>query len=310
MKNSQFIGKIYLASIFFAITFSFAANVKAVCTIGSNLILNGDAETDTALTGTGSDHDLSNWDLETNTFTAVRYTAGGGFPTVSDPGPASRGNFFFAGGPGGGLTSSGTQIINVTDCAANIDAGLQPYDVSGFFGGFASQADSANLTLNFKNIANTIISSVTIGNVTSTDRGNLTGMLFRNTNGIVPSGTRTVEVILAMPPAGGYNDGYADNLSFVLNNPITAANASISGRVQTADGGGISNAILQLTNTATNETKFVRSSSFGRYVFSDLEAGQTYILFINSKRFSFNNPSRIITLSADLTDEDFVADSK
>lgn len=310
MKSSRFIGKIFSVSIFLAITFTFAANVKAVCTIGSNLILNGDAETDSALGGTGSDHDLSNWDSETNTFTAVRYTAGGGFPTASDPGPANRGNFFFAGGPGGGSTSSGTQIINVTDCAASIDANRQPYDLSGFFGGFASQPDSANLTINFKNIGNTTLGSTTIGAVTSSDRGFVTALLSRSTSGIIPSGTRTVEVVLSMPPSVGYNDGYADNLSFVLNNQITAANASIGGRVQTADGRGITNAALILTNSITNETKIVRSSSFGRYVFTDLEAGQTYILTVTAKRFAFTNPNRIITLSEDLTDADFTADSK
>lgn len=311
MKNSLFIEKIYFLSFFLAITFTLAANVEAVCTIGSNLILNGDAETDSALAGSGSDHDLSNWDTETGSFTVVRYTTGGGFPTVSDPGPASRGTFFFAGGPISNVTSGGTQVINVADCATNIDANRQPYDVSGFFGGFQNNLETATLTLTFKNNANVSLGSTSIGNVTANDRGQSTALLQRSTNGIIPSGTRTVEVTLSMSPSppGTYNDGYADNLSFVLNTP-TAANALISGRVQTADGGGISNAILQLTNTATNETKFVRSGSFGRYVFGDLETGQTYILFVTAKKFSFNNPSRVITLSADLTDEDFVTDSK
>lgn len=230
MKNSQFIGKIYFASIFLAITFAFAANVKAVCTIGSNLILNGDAEADTALAGSGLDHDLSSWNPEAGSFTAVRYTTGGGFPTNSDPGPASRGNFFFAGGPQNGVTSSGTQIIDVTDCSARIDASRQIYDVSGFFGGFASQPDTATFTLNFKTEDNFDIGTVSIGTVTAGDRGNTTGMVSRAANGLIPPGTRTIEVVLSMPPSSGYNDGYADNLSLILSIPAG-----------TWDGGGATN---------------------------------------------------------------------
>lgn len=90
----------------------------------------------------------------------------------------------------------------------------------------------------------------------------------------------------------------------------TAANASISGRIITADGRGIRNVTLQLTNLTTNETKTCRSGSFGRYNFADLESGETYILSVTAKRFSFSNPSRVITLSEDLADEDFVSDSK
>lgn len=90
----------------------------------------------------------------------------------------------------------------------------------------------------------------------------------------------------------------------------TAANASISGRVTTASGRGISNVTLQLTNLTTNEVRNVRSNNFGRYSFADLESGGTYILSIASRKFTFTNPSRVITLSEDLTDADFVSEGK
>jgi hypothetical protein len=307
MKNSQIFKKMLFTAILTAAVFVFNVNIKAVCTIGSNLIVNGDAEADQSFSGGGFvDHDVSNWDSETGSFTVVRYTAGGGFPTNSDPGPAIRGNFFFAGGPGGGVLSSGTQIINVADCAADIDANRQPFELSGFFGGFGSQPDIAQLTLTFKNASNASVGSVTVGPVTATERGNITGLLSRNTNGIIPAGTRTVEAVLSMPPSGGYNDGYADNLSFILNTP-TAANASISGRITTAQGNGIRNVIISLT-TPNGGIISTRTGTFGYYRFEDLPVGETYILSVSSKRYTFANPTRIISLQEDLTDEDFVAE--
>lgn len=305
MKISRSFYKSLFCALFAAVFLAFTADVKAVCTIGSNLILNGDAEADTVLGGSGSDHNLSNWDPEAGTFTAVRYTAGGGFPTVSDPGPASRGNFFFAGGPQNGVTSSGTQIINVADCSADIDANRQPYDVSGFFGGFASQPDTATLTLTFRDGANASLGSTAIGTVTAGDRGNATGLISRAANGVIPAGTRTIEVVLSMPPTAGYNDGYADNLSFVLNTPSAVA-ASISGRAVTANGNGIGNVNVSLVR-ANGEVFRAVTGSFGYYRFENLPVGETYILNVASKRFSFPNPTRVITLTDELTNEDFIA---
>ena len=52
------------------------------------------------------------------------------------------------------------------------------------------------------------------------DRGNQTGLLFRQTAGVVPVGTTQAQLVLSMERLSGYdNDGYADNLSFVLSNP-------------------------------------------------------------------------------------------
>jgi hypothetical protein len=87
----------------------------------------------------------------------------------------------------------------------------------------------------------------------------------------------------------------------------TAANASITGRILTANGQGIRNVIIQLTS-GTGETKHAYSSSFGYYRFEDLAVGQTYVLTVLAKKYSFTNPTRLIGLNEDLTDEDFVSD--
>jgi Carboxypeptidase regulatory-like domain len=89
----------------------------------------------------------------------------------------------------------------------------------------------------------------------------------------------------------------------------TAAAASISGRITTAYGRGIRNVFITLTDTSTNESRRIISNSFGYYRFIDVEVGKTYVLGVDSKRFSFNPNSRVVSPNEDLTDENFVAEN-
>jgi len=66
--------------------------------------------------------------------------------------------------------------------------------------------------------AKTEIGSATLGPVTPADRGNQTGLLFRELSGYVPTGTTQIQLSLSMErPNSSDNDGYADNLSLVLH---------------------------------------------------------------------------------------------
>ena len=86
----------------------------------------------------------------------------------------------------------------------------------------------------------------------------------------------------------------------------SAALASITGRVVTADGSGIRGARLVLTDVNTGEVRYATTSSFGYYDFSELTVENFYVLTISSKRYSFLNDSRSFTLNGDLSDVDFV----
>lgn len=85
--------------------------------------------------------------------------------------------------------------------------------------------------------------------------------------------------------------------------PATAANVSISGRVRTSDGRGLSNAVVSLTDARGNSVS-VRTGSFGAYRFDGIEAGQTVIVMVISRRFQFQ--PQIVTVNESLTDVDFV----
>jgi hypothetical protein len=80
----------------------------------------------------------------------------------------------------------------------------------------------------------------------------------------------------------------------------TAASASVSGRLLASNGRGLSNAIVSLTKTSNGENFTARTGNFGYFSFEDLQAGETYVIQVNSKRYHFD--SRTFTLNEDLTD--------
>ncbi len=88
----------------------------------------------------------------------------------------------------------------------------------------------------------------------------------------------------------------------------TAANATLAGRVTTSDGRGIRNARVVISGGNLDHPRVATTGSFGYYAFEGLAVGQTYVVTVNSKRYTFSMPSRVITLVDNVTDADFVAD--
>ena len=87
----------------------------------------------------------------------------------------------------------------------------------------------------------------------------------------------------------------------------TAASVTLGGRVLMADGRGIGHARITLTG-AGGETRAAVSSAFGFYRFTDVPAGETYILTVHAKRYTFANPTQIISLPDARDDVDFIAE--
>jgi uncharacterized delta-60 repeat protein len=91
---------------------------------------------------------------------------------------------------------------------------------------------------------------------------------------------------------------------------LVAENATIGGRISTASGRAIRNVTLQISGGNLTQPKIARTNSFGYYRFQDLEVGQIYVVSIAAKRYTFANPSRVITLNENLDGEDFVSEGK
>jgi hypothetical protein len=79
----------------------------------------------------------------------------------------------------------------------------------------------------------------------------------------------------------------------------TAAAVSISGRVVTPQELGLTNAIITLTDRQGN-SRIVRTRKLGSFRFVDLMAGETYILAVTSRRYSY--APQVITVSEDNTE--------
>ena len=85
-------------------------------------------------------------------------------------------------------------------------------------------------------------------------------------------------------------------------------NVSVGGRVMTAGGLPIRNAIVTISGGNVPAGVRAQTGSFGVYSFSGLEAGQTYTITVSAKRNTFAQPSRMITPQANVTDFDFIAE--
>jgi hypothetical protein len=127
---------------------------------------------------------------------------------------------------------------------------------------------------------------------------------FSNSNGVWSLYVRD-DAGLFSPEAitGCINGGW--ELAFL---PLTAADVSMSGRVTTADGRGIRNAHVVISGNGLPEARVTTTGSFGYFTFEGLQTGQTYVVTVNSQRYTFSVPSRVITLVDNLADVDFVAD--
>jgi Carboxypeptidase regulatory-like domain len=96
-----------------------------------------------------------------------------------------------------------------------------------------------------------------------------------------------------------------DDISITAIGP-TAADATISGRVTDAYGRAISSAAISVQDL-TGVSKVVYTNTFGYYSVKGLEVGQTYVLGVSARRYSFANPTMVVDLGDNLEGANFVA---
>lgn len=88
----------------------------------------------------------------------------------------------------------------------------------------------------------------------------------------------------------------------------SAAGVTVSGRVVRADGRGVANALVVITNAATGVANVAYTNPFGYYVFSDIESGNLYVMSVMHKSYKFTDSQRSFSLNDTLEMSDFVAD--
>ena len=100
----------------------------------------------------------------------------------------------------------------------------------------------------------------------------------------------------------GTNSDYVGIDTVSYTEVISAAGVSVSGQVQAEGGRGLANAIVQLIDQSGG-TRIARSGSLGYYRFDDIEAGQTVVVSVKSKRFQYQ--PRTVAITDELTGLDF-----
>ena len=87
----------------------------------------------------------------------------------------------------------------------------------------------------------------------------------------------------------------------------TAAMVSVTGKILTATGGGISNVRVLMTGQ-TGETQTAVSNNFGYFRFNEVRVGEIYVFTVSSRRYQFSVPSQVLSVNDNVGDLVFIAD--
>jgi len=199
------------------------AGLPTTTRYGENIIFNGDAEWGGGYNGLSNDGTnggnavpatVAGW-VEIDDLTVVRY----GAPDLlraADPGPADRGENYFAGGIGGDTVMM--QTIDIADLAADIDRGAVRYALSGYLGAQGDGNDIARLTAAFLDETGEVIAAVTLSGDAAARRRGESGLFLKSLQDVAPLGARRVLFTLEMldDPVVAGNLAAADNLSMVF----------------------------------------------------------------------------------------------
>ncbi len=133
---------------------------------------------------------------------------------------SDRGNCYFY-GQQSAITSM-WQTLNLPDSINPflIDNQKISYNLSAWMGGLAGEDDNAQVSLTFIDQNNQQVgNTVTIGPVLAAERENVTSLIFHQSTGLIPSGTRSFMITVTMTLiTGPTNDGDIDNIALYLYN--------------------------------------------------------------------------------------------
>jgi len=120
--------------------------------------------------------------------------------------------------------------------------------------------------------------------------------------------SNTISLAPGTEPEINHSNGTTLNktLDFGLCLTPTAAAVAVGGRVMTADGRGIGKALVTMTGTGGTVYRAL-TNPFGYYRFDNVAAGTTVLISVSSKSHTFEVGTRVISVSDELMDVNFIA---
>lgn len=325
-SSVKFRRMIFLLSVFGLFISTATAQVNPTCVSATAIVPGFATDFDTlAITGTSSTVPAGTGFVEAGTAANSTYTAGTGISATGDT--YSFGSTGSTERALGGL-QSGALIPTLGACITNNTGGTLTsiriyYDGEQWRLGTLGRVDRLDFEYS------TDATSLTTGTWTAVDALDFTAPITAGATGALDgnaAANRTAGITSTITGlnvlngatfyirfldlnAGGADDGLAiDNFS-IAGFPNLAANAGVGGRVADSSGNGIGRAQVKISGGELNEPIYVLTSPFGYFNF-EVPAGQTYTITVNSKTHTFSNPTRVITVSDDVTDLTFSADER
>lgn len=209
--------------------------------------------------------------------------------------------------------------------------GRQDFAVGYFFGNFVSvylrKADNSGFDAPVNLTVNTFTNSIAVGDFNYDGRQDIVTVnssgsayvLLRTADNTgfdspVGFGVGSSPQSIAVGDFNGDNrqdlvsaNSTGNNISVLQRNcSFTAAAVSVSGRVLTGKN-GVANAVVTLTKS-DGTTLTARTGTFGNYFFDNLTPGETVVVTVSSKRFSF--APQVVNLAGDIANLDFTANNE
>jgi sugar lactone lactonase YvrE len=254
---------------------------QVTAALNTNLIANPGAEDVTSLTTLGAPStDTVNvadcWTAGNLTqaapYAVVEVNSYASYATASsDPGRGD--NFFWGGTNENGATTSVTDTATQLITVGSLSAAGQPFELSGYLGGFSTQSDEMSVTATFEDVNGTALGpAAQIGPVTESQRGGVTELLHQAWYGTVPAGTAQILITLSQTGSGATDDGSADDLNLTIGASAVPSSPLLQKLPYTATGtdGGLR---LPAGVSAANGTVYASNTS--ENLLATLQAGQT-----------------------------------
>lgn len=122
----------------------------------------------------------------------------------------------------------------------------------------------------------------------------------------VPVGEEIMLRWLDVDDIGTDHGAGIDDVIVTARAGVTAADATLAGQVRTADGRGVARVRVLLSGGNLPEPRYALTNPFGYFSFEGLDSGEAYLVQVFSKRYRFEESSRFVNLTDNITDVDFV----